>query len=128
MTRFHEEFEAYAAQRHYLQRLAASGVDPDMAFPTHKWLLNASNDDIVQHIVQGYGMAAPVGSPGRAVIDAILSVNREHSLVEVGAGVVPAEGREGRRLRALSRRCSGRRRCAAVDAEARPPWASPCGC
>ena len=103
MGKFHDEFEAFAAQRHYLQRLAASGVDPDMAFPSHKWLMDASNEDIVRHIAQGYGVAAPAGfDMERAVFDAILSVNREHSLVEVGEAVERAEGREGRRLRERS--------------------------
>jgi hypothetical protein len=87
MTRFHREFEAYAAQRHYLQRLAASGVDPDMAFPTHKWLLNASNDDIVQHLVghRIYGMTRPVALDlDDAVMDAIASVGRTHEVADAG--------------------------------------------
>ncbi len=93
MGKFHDEFEAFAGQRHYLQRLAASGVDPDMAFPSHKWLLDASNEDIVRHIAQGYGVAAPAGfDMERAVFDAILGVNREHSLVEVGEAVGALKG------------------------------------
>jgi hypothetical protein len=86
MTRFHEEFEAYAAQRHYLQRLAASGVDPDWAFPSHKWLLDASNDKIVEHIVGHpiYGMTRPgVLDLDDAVMDAITNVARTQDAGDV---------------------------------------------
>ena len=61
--------------------------------PLHKWLLDASNEDIVRHIAQGYGVAAPAGfDMERAVFDAILGVNREHSLVEVGEAVGALKG------------------------------------
>jgi hypothetical protein len=88
MSRFHQEFEAYAAQRHYLQQLWRSGVDPDMAFPSHKWLLNASNEDIVAHLAGHpiYGFAPDAGlNLDDAVIDALASLTRSERVAE-GAG------------------------------------------
>jgi hypothetical protein len=90
MSRFHQEFEAYAAQRHYLQQLARSGVDPDMAFPTWRWLLDASNDDIVAHLRRNklYRLTPDPGLDlDDAVLDAIASLNRSE---RVGATAAPA--------------------------------------
>jgi hypothetical protein len=79
MTRYHREFEAYAAQRHYLQQLARSGIDPDMAFPSWRWLLDASNDDIVAHLrsPHAYGLTPDTGLDlDDAVLNAIASIHR----------------------------------------------------
>ena len=90
MSRFHQELEAFAAQRHYLQQLARSGVDPDMAFPAWRWLLDASNDDIVAHLRRHklYGLTPDAGLDlDEAVLDAIASLNRSE---RVGATAADA--------------------------------------
>lgn len=78
MTRFMREFEAYSAQRHYLQRLIADGVDADTAFPSWKWLADASNDDIVAHLGgPPYNLAPPAGADlDGAVMDALTNLGR----------------------------------------------------
>jgi hypothetical protein len=77
MTQFMREFEAYSVQRGYLQRLIADGANPDIAFPTWKWLAKGSNEDIVNHIRQAYGVGPPAGADlDAAVLDALGSVGR----------------------------------------------------
>jgi hypothetical protein len=77
MTRFMQEFESFAAQRSYLQRLIADGVDPAVAFPNHRWLAEASNADIERHIVTAYNITPPAGFDyDQAVLDAIAGLGR----------------------------------------------------
>lgn len=93
MSKFHQEFEAFAAQRHYLQQLWRSGVDPDMAFPSWKWLLNASNDDIVRHLATDpvYKVMPDVGlNLDDAVIDALASLTRSERVAGAAEGAKEA--------------------------------------
>ena len=77
MTRYMQEFESFAAQRSYLQRLIADGVDPDVAFPRHKWLANASDADIHRHVVTAYNVTPPAGFDyANAVLEAIAGLGR----------------------------------------------------
>jgi len=77
MTKFMREFEAYSVQRGYLQRLIVDGANPDVAFPSWKWLANASNNDIVDHIWDIYKVRPPTGADlDQAVLDALGSVGR----------------------------------------------------
>ncbi|HMN99255.1 MAG TPA: hypothetical protein PKD59_07570 [Miltoncostaeaceae bacterium] len=77
MNKFMVEFEAYSVQRHYLQRLIADGIDPDVAFAEWKWLADATDDDIVRHLAEGYNLHPPIGADfQQAVLDAISDVGR----------------------------------------------------
>jgi hypothetical protein len=77
MSKFMREFEAFAAQRHYLQRLVAEGIDPNVAFADWKWLVTATDEDLARHITQAYGVAPPaVIDYQQAVMDAIGAVGR----------------------------------------------------
>jgi hypothetical protein len=77
MTRFMQEFESFAAQRSYLQRLIADGVDPGVAFPAHRWLAEASDEAITRHIVTTYGIPAPADFDyAQAVLEAIGGLGR----------------------------------------------------
>jgi hypothetical protein len=61
-----------------------------MAFPTWRWLLDASNDDIVAHLrsPHAYGLAAdPSLDLDDAVLNAIASLHRVEK-----AGATPAAG------------------------------------
>src|SRR5262249_11279847 len=77
MTQFMREFEAYSVQRGYLQRLVADGANPDVAFPNYKWLVDADNERIVQHIWDRYQVRPPPGADLEAtVMEALGNVGR----------------------------------------------------
>ena len=77
MTQFMREFEAYSVQRSYLQRLVADGANPDVAFPNYKWLVDADNERIVQHIWDRYQVRPPPGADlEAAVMEALGNVGR----------------------------------------------------
>lgn len=77
MTPFMREFEAHAAQRHYIQRLLADGIDPDVAFPDSRWLVDATDDDIVKRLADKYGLTPPADfDPREAVRDAVARIDR----------------------------------------------------
>ncbi|HSI79027.1 MAG TPA: hypothetical protein VK919_00105 [Solirubrobacterales bacterium] len=59
MELFMQEFEAYAAMRHYAQRLVADGVDPAVAFPKWRDLPDWTDDDIYRHIAEQYPHLTP---------------------------------------------------------------------
>src|SRR5262249_40654903 len=77
MTQFMREFEAYSVQRGYLQRLVADGANPALAFPNYKWLVDADNERIVQHIWDRYQVRPPPGADLEAtVMEALGNVGR----------------------------------------------------